>query len=59
VQEEQAISGDEALRKLIIQLAPTGMVPQSLKRHTPITPEEIARDTYDAYKLASAVHVHA
>lgn len=59
---DEAISDDEAFhRKLIIQLAPTGMVPQkSDTPHVPITPEEIARDTYEAYKLgASAVHVHA
>jgi uncharacterized protein (DUF849 family) len=47
--------------KLIIQLAPTGMVPT--KHDTPlvpITPEEIAEDTYKAYNLgASVVHVHA
>lgn len=37
------------------------MVPQkSDTPHVPITPEEIARDTYEAYRLgASVVHVHA
>lgn len=47
--------------KLIIKLAPTGMIP--MKKDTPfvpITPREIAIDTYKAYKLgASVVHVHA
>jgi 3-keto-5-aminohexanoate cleavage enzyme len=47
--------------KLIITLAPTGMIPvKSQTPHVPITPEEIASDTYEAYKLgASIVHVHA
>jgi 3-keto-5-aminohexanoate cleavage enzyme len=61
-QGEQVISGDDAFHgKLIIQLAPTGMVPKkSDTPHVPITPEEIARDTYEAYRLgASAVHLHA
>ena len=47
--------------KLIIKLAPTGMIPT--KEDTPFvptTPEEIAEDTYRAYRLgASVVHVHA
>lgn len=54
------VAGKEP-HKLIIKLAPTGMIP--LKEdtpHVPITPEEIASDTYKAYKLgASVVHVHA
>ncbi|MCW4001305.1 MAG: 3-keto-5-aminohexanoate cleavage protein [Candidatus Bathyarchaeota archaeon] len=47
--------------KLIITLAPTGMIPtKDLTPHVPITAEEIAADTYEAYKLgASVVHVHA
>ena len=47
--------------KLIITLAPTGMIPvKSQTPYVPITPEEIANDTYEAYKLgASVVHVHA
>lgn len=47
--------------KLIIQLAPTGMIPtKQITPHVPITPDEIARDTYTAYRLgASMVHVHA
>ncbi len=47
--------------KLIIQLAPTGMVPtRKDSPYVPITPEEIAEDTCRAYKLGvSSVHVHA
>jgi 3-keto-5-aminohexanoate cleavage enzyme len=47
--------------KLIVQIAPTGMIPtKQITPHVPITPDEIARDTYAAYKLgASIVHVHA
>jgi 3-keto-5-aminohexanoate cleavage enzyme len=47
--------------KLIIQLAPTGTVTSRQDTpYVPITPEEIARDTYEAYELgASVVHVHA
>ena len=47
--------------KLIIQLAPTGMVPSRRDTpYVPITPDEIAGDTYEAYKLgASVVHLHA
>ena len=47
--------------KLIIQVAPTGNVPTRKQTpHVPLTPDEIAQDTYDAYRLgASIVHVHA
>ncbi len=47
--------------KLIIKLAPTGMIPTKEEtQHVPITPQEIAEDTYKAYKLGvSVVHVHA
>jgi uncharacterized protein (DUF849 family) len=46
---------------LIIQLAPTGMIPQkSDTPHVPITPDEIAEDVLRCYKLGvSVVHVHA
>ena len=51
----------EPVGKLVITLAPTGMIPT--KKETPyvaITPEEIAADAYKAYRLgASIVHVHA
>lgn len=51
----------EPVGKLIIQLAPTGMLPQkSDNSHVPVSPEEIVRDTVQAYQLgASIVHVHA
>jgi len=51
----------ELVDKLIIKLAPTGMIPRKNDTpHVPITPKEIVRDTHKAYKLgASVVHVHA
>jgi 3-keto-5-aminohexanoate cleavage enzyme len=51
----------ELSQKLIIQLAPTGMVPTKADTpNVPVTPDEIRDDTYRAYKLgASVVHVHA
>ena len=51
----------ERIGKLIVTLAPTGMIPtKNQTPHVPITPNEIANDTYEAYKLgASIVHVHA
>lgn len=51
----------ELVGKLIITLAPTGMIPtKNQTMNVPITPQEIATDTYEAYKLgASIVHVHA
>ncbi|HEY3422458.1 MAG TPA: 3-keto-5-aminohexanoate cleavage protein [Methanocellaceae archaeon] len=51
----------ELSQKLVIQLAPTGMVPTKADTpNVPITPDEIRDDTYRAYKLgASVVHVHA
>jgi 3-keto-5-aminohexanoate cleavage enzyme len=51
----------EQVGKLIIQLAPTGVIPtKEMTPHVPITPDEIVHDTYLAYKLgASMVHVHA
>ncbi|MFC1488079.1 3-keto-5-aminohexanoate cleavage protein [Thermoproteota archaeon] len=49
------------VEKLIMTLAPTGMIPTKEDTpYVPINPEEIANDTYEAYKLgASIVHVHA
>jgi uncharacterized protein (DUF849 family) len=51
----------ELAEKLIIKLAPTGMIPR--KEDTPfvpIIPKEIISDTRKAYELGvSAVHVHA
>jgi len=51
----------EPAGKLIIKIAPTGMIPTKEDTpHVPITPKEIASDTYKAYKLGvSVVHVHA
>lgn len=47
--------------KLILKLAPTGMIPtKSDTPYVPITCEEIVKDTCRAYKLGvSIVHVHA
>lgn len=52
---------DSFSEKLIVQLAPTGMVPTKKDTpHVPITPKEIAVDTYKAYRLGvSVVHIHA
>jgi len=51
----------ENVGKLIITVAPTGMIPtKDQTPHVPITASEIANDTYEAYQLgASIVHVHA
>jgi 3-keto-5-aminohexanoate cleavage enzyme len=47
--------------KLIIKLAPTGMIPTKKDTiHVPITPDEISEDAYKAYRLGvSVIHVHA
>jgi len=47
--------------KLIIQLAPTGMIPTKKENpNLPTSPSEIVDETYAAYKLgASCVHIHA
>jgi 3-keto-5-aminohexanoate cleavage enzyme len=47
--------------KLIIKLAPTGMIPtKAMTPYVPVTPDEIAEDTAKAYQLGvSVVHVHA
>jgi 3-keto-5-aminohexanoate cleavage enzyme len=47
--------------KLIIKLAPTGMIPTKQDTpYVPITAEEIIKDTYEAYRLGvSNVHIHA
>jgi len=51
----------EPCGKLIIELAPTGMIPtKNQTPHVPITPREIINDAYEAYKLGvSIIHVHA
>lgn len=44
----------EKIGKLIITLAPTGMIPTKEDTpYVPITAEEIAYDTYQAYKQVS------
>lgn len=47
--------------KTIITIAPTGNVPtRKLNPHTPVTPEEIARDIYRCYLEGAAIaHIHA
>jgi 3-keto-5-aminohexanoate cleavage enzyme len=47
--------------KLIVKLAPTGMIPTKADTpYVPITPEEIAEDVFRAWNLGvSIVHVHA
>ena len=51
----------EPVEKLIVKLAPTGMIPTKQDTpYVPISAEEIIRDAYEAFKLgASVVHVHA
>lgn len=48
-------------KKLIINLAPTGMIPRkSDTPHVPITPDEIAADVEASYKAGAAIaHLHA
>ena len=49
------------MKNIIINFCPTGVIPtKELTPFVPITPEEIAEDTYAAYILgASIVHIHA
>lgn len=51
----------EPVEKLIVKLAPTGMIPTKQDTpYVPISAEEIIHDAYEAFKLgASVVHVHA
>jgi 3-keto-5-aminohexanoate cleavage enzyme len=51
----------EEVDKLIITLAPTGMIPMKEDTpYVPITAKDIAKETFEAYKLGvSIVHVHA
>ena len=51
----------ERAGKIIIQIAPTGVIPtKQMTPYVPITPDEIAEDTFAAYRSgASMVHVHA
>ena len=44
-------TNEDLSRKLIIQLAPTGMLPRKADTpHVPVTQEEIVEDTYKAYQ---------
>lgn len=47
-------------RKVIINICPTGMIPnKQINSHTPLTPEEIGRDVATCAQMgASIVHVH-
>ena len=49
------------MKKLIINLAPTGIIPtKEMTSHVPITPEEIANDVFACRELGvSMVHLHA
>lgn len=49
------------MKKLIINLAPTGMIPtREMTRHVPLSPLEIINDTLKCAALgASMVHIHA
>lgn len=51
----------EIAGKMIIKLACTGMIPtKDDTPYVPISPKEIANDTYKSYKLGvSVIHVHA
>ncbi|MBN2604117.1 MAG: 3-keto-5-aminohexanoate cleavage protein [Candidatus Thermoplasmatota archaeon] len=51
----------EPASKLIITLAPTGMIPtKEDTKNVPLTPDEIVKDAYEGYKLGvSIVHIHA
>ena len=49
------------MKKLIINLAPTGMIPtREMTPHVPLSPEEIVRDAVQCASLgASMIHIHA
>jgi len=49
------------MKKLIINLAPTGMIPtKEMTPYVPVRPEEIVRDVLECASLgASMVHIHA
>lgn len=49
------------MKKLIVNLCPTGVIPtKSMNSFTPIDPDEIAQDTFTAYKKGiQMVHIHA
>lgn len=49
------------MKKLIVNLAPTGMIPtKEMTPHVPVHPEEIVRDVLQCARLgASMAHIHA
>lgn len=49
------------MKNIIINFCPTGVNPtKNITKYVPITPEEIAEQTYQVYKLGvSMVHIHA
>lgn len=49
------------MKKLIINLAPTGMIPtKEMTPHVPVSPEEIVRDVMESVSCGvSMVHIHA
>lgn len=49
------------MKKLILNLAPTGMIPtKKITPHVPITPEEVVQDVLECLPLGvSMVHLHA
>lgn len=48
------------MKKLIVNLAPTGMIPtRKMTPHVPLTPEEIIADVQKCGKNISMVHLHA
>jgi uncharacterized protein (DUF849 family) len=49
------------MKKLIINLCPTGVIPtKQMNKYSPITPDEIVNDTMTAYKNGiQMVHIHA
>jgi len=49
------------MKKLIINFAPTGMIPtKEMTPHVPVSPEEIVRDVLECAALGvSMAHIHA
>jgi uncharacterized protein (DUF849 family) len=49
------------MKKIIVNLCPTGVIPtKDLNKNTPISPDEIAEDVYNTYKLGVQIaHIHA
>ncbi len=49
------------MKKILINFCPTGVNPtKKMTPYVPISPEEIAEQTFEVYKLGvSMVHIHA